>query len=61
MKIFDRWGQLIFDTKDLNEGWDGKYKGKIVQIDTYVYVIDYKTECSGEQTKKEIGHVNVIK
>ncbi|HET6993244.1 MAG TPA: gliding motility-associated C-terminal domain-containing protein, partial [Bacteroidia bacterium] len=61
MKIFNRWGQLIFETKDMNEGWDGKYKGEIVQTDTYVYVINYKNQCSGEQLKKEIGHVNVIK
>jgi len=61
MQIFNRWGQLIFETNDINAGWDGTYKGKIVETDTYVYKIDYQTECGGMLTKNEIGHVNVIK
>ncbi|HET6992155.1 MAG TPA: T9SS type B sorting domain-containing protein, partial [Bacteroidia bacterium] len=61
MRIFDRWGMLLLDTSDMNAGWDGKFKGQYVQEDTYVYVIDYRTECSDGKTKREIGHVNVIR
>lgn len=39
MKIFNRWGELIFETKDAKDGWDGNYKGKAVQQDTYMYII----------------------
>jgi gliding motility-associated-like protein len=61
MRIYDRWGQLIFETNDLNDGWDGMYKGRRVQEDTYVYVINYASECVGLEEKKVMGHVNVIR
>ncbi len=37
MQIFNRWGQLIFETHDVNEGWDGNYKGKLAPQAVYVY------------------------
>ncbi|MGL4598585.1 MAG: gliding motility-associated C-terminal domain-containing protein, partial [Bacteroidia bacterium] len=61
MRIFDRWGELIFETDDMNTGWDGKRKGNIVQIDTYVYVIEYTTICSTGQILRKLGHVNAVK
>ena len=36
-KVYNRWGQEIFFTKDINTGWDGTYKGKKQNVDTYVY------------------------
>jgi gliding motility-associated-like protein len=43
VKIFNRWGELLFegDNSRPDEQWDGKYKGKLVPQDTYVYVIEY--------------------
>lgn len=38
-KIFNRWGNLVFETTDLNEGWDGKRKGKEQNTGTYIYYI----------------------
>lgn len=38
-KIFNRWGELLFEWDNLNGGWDGTYKGSLVQEDTYVYRI----------------------
>lgn len=38
-RIFNRWGELVFETDDLNEGWDGTYKGKDQNMDSYAYVI----------------------
>lgn len=35
--VYDRWGEKIFETTDINKGWDGKYKGKDVQEGVYVY------------------------
>ena len=46
--IFDRWGKLIFETRDQNKGWNGYYKGKKAGEDTYVWRIDY-TNFSGEK------------
>ncbi len=59
--VFDRWGNLIFYTDDLNEGWDGKIQGNsdLCQIDTYVW----KVKCVDVLDKKHslIGHVNLIR
>ncbi len=38
-RIFDRWGKQLFYTTDINVGWDGTYKGKLVKQDVYVYSI----------------------
>ncbi|HET6991507.1 MAG TPA: PKD domain-containing protein, partial [Bacteroidia bacterium] len=48
MEIFDRWGELIFQSSDINDGWDGFYKGNRVPNDVYVVVTDYTTTCTGE-------------
>lgn len=59
--IFDRWGNLIFKTNDLNKGWDGKANdGKdIAQIDTYVWKLGF-TDIF-ETKHFLVGHVNLIK
>ena len=41
MKIFNRWGQMIFETKDITRGWDGTYQGSPSPAGTYVYRIEY--------------------
>ena len=40
MMIFNRWGELVFETFDINIGWDGYYKGKLCQQDTYAWRIN---------------------
>ena len=42
LMIFNRWGQLIFETSDLYESWDGKYKGQSVPEDVYAYLLKGK-------------------
>ena len=37
--IFDRWGEKVFEAIDLNDGWDGYYKGKLCTNDVFVYKI----------------------
>lgn len=36
-EIFNRWGELIFVSNDINTGWDGYYKGQLCQQDVYVW------------------------
>lgn len=42
-KIYNRWGNLVFETTDINEGWDGTYNGMDQPMGTYIYIIDAKT------------------
>lgn len=37
LQIFDRWGQMIFESNDISIGWDGMYKGQLSPQDVYVY------------------------
>lgn len=37
LMIFNRWGELIFETNDVKIGWDGYFNGKLCQQDTYVW------------------------
>lgn len=62
MMIFDRWGNLIFESYDILKGWDGKANGgtQIAQIDTYVWRITYNDRYTGNYHRL-IGHVNLIR
>jgi gliding motility-associated-like protein len=60
--IFDRWGDLIWQTHTWGEAWDGKanHGASEVQIDTYVW----KAQVREKETHREhiyIGHVNIVK
>jgi len=58
--IYDRWGNLIFKTKDYTQGWDGSYKGALTPTDVYVYKI--KAVSSAFSSRKEFtGHVTLIR
>jgi gliding motility-associated-like protein len=57
--VFDRWGNLIFHTTDINEGWDGTLNGTKCQIDTYVYRV-YAWDVMGIP-HRVIGGVSLIR
>lgn len=38
LKIFDRWGELVFETNDINNSWNGTYKGQPCAVDNYSYI-----------------------
>ncbi|MCX7953562.1 MAG: PKD domain-containing protein [Bacteroidales bacterium] len=59
-KIFNRWGQCIFSTNNINEGWDGTYKGKPQDIDTYAYYVKVETY-SNNKTLEKKGVVNLLR
>jgi gliding motility-associated-like protein len=59
--IFDRWGNLIFTSNDMNEAWDGTVQGKagnVCQQDVYVWKV-VLTDVFGKK-RKYIGHVSLI-
>ena len=59
IKVYNRWGELIFEAFDPKFIWDGSYNGKIVNDGTYAYKINFLTN-SG-RNKKILGHINIIK
>jgi gliding motility-associated-like protein len=60
--VFDRWGELIFETDDPHGSWDGTYKGSLVQDGVYVYRVLYKgLNADGIVQDELLGHVTIIK
>ncbi len=58
--IFDRWGEILFESHNTEVGWDGTYNGSIVQDGTYIWKIEFKL--SGNDGKvMDNGHVNLIR
>jgi gliding motility-associated-like protein len=43
MKIFNRWGEIVFTTNDASIGWDGIYLGEPSPKGVYPYVITYES------------------
>lgn len=59
--IFNRWGELIFESLNPSVGWDGTYAGKFpVQDGTYVWKINFKSLHRADK-RELIGHVNVLR
>jgi gliding motility-associated-like protein len=41
LRIYNRWGQIVFHTHDINQGWDGMYKNQQAEQGVYLYVVNY--------------------
>ncbi len=59
MHIYNRWGELLFETSNPNEAWDGMYKGNICPMDVYVYIIDYG--CPGHKYNEHRGTLHLLR
>lgn len=58
-RVFDRWGEMVFETTDQNIGWDGTFRDKLLKPDTYDYYLE-ATCVQGEQ-KIIKGNVTLIR
>ncbi len=43
LRIYNRWGELVFRTNDINEKWDGSYKGVFYPTQSYAWLVAYKS------------------
>lgn len=56
-RIFNRWGQLVYDNADLsNGGWDGSHNGQAQPRDTYIYFVEFQllNESATRQLRGEV-------
>jgi gliding motility-associated-like protein len=62
ISIFNRWGQMLFESSDLNLGWDGTYQGEACRAGAYVYRIVYNDFGMGtKETKVMEGTVVLVR
>ncbi len=59
MQIFNRWGELLFESRDVRQGWDGYYRGRLCQQDVYVWRVKVRFQDGGELT--DMGDVTLIR
>lgn len=60
--IFDRWGNSICTSTDIEEGWEGDYLGKIAESDVYVWMYKIETmHCGQRVVYKDQGDVTILK
>ena len=64
LRIFNRWGEVVFErlgfqANDVTAGWDGKHKGKPAPSDVYVYEIE--VICTTGTTMMYAGNVMLLK
>jgi len=59
LRIYDRWGEMLFESSDQEPFWDGTFKGKSCSPGTYVYMIEAGCNVKGNITKS--GNVSIIK
>jgi gliding motility-associated-like protein len=60
LTIYNRWGEQLWQTNNMQMGWDGMYRGSFVKNDVYVYVLTYNGVCHAEE-QRVIGHVTVLR
>jgi gliding motility-associated-like protein len=51
-RVFNRWGQVVFQTTQLNKGWDGRVNGVVQNQGTYVWMIS-GTDYTGRKVSKK--------
>jgi len=59
MLVFNRWGQLLFESRSSTQGWDGYYNGKLCEQDVYMYKLTIVTDTGATVTRT--GDINLIR
>jgi gliding motility-associated-like protein len=57
--VYDRWGQRVFETHDINEGWDGTYRGEEMENAVFVYYLTLTYSDGKTEVKK--GNVSLVR
>jgi gliding motility-associated-like protein len=60
MKVFNRWGELVFESSDPAIGWDGTFNGSEAPTGVYSYVISFATK-NGGLLQDERGSITLIR
>lgn len=58
-RVYNRWGEMVFESVNKDKGWDGVYKGKLCEPDVYDYYLD--AECIGGFKKLITGNVTLVR
>ena len=57
--VYNRWGQKVFESHDVNMGWDGTFKGKMLNSEVFVYYV-YAVTRQGVEIEAK-GDVSLVR
>lgn len=60
LSIFNRWGELIFESNEISSSWNGTYKGLKANVGVYSWIVNYKLKGS-KDTKLEKGTITLLR
>lgn len=60
IKVFNRWGEIVYESNDPSVKWDGTYQGQPVQDGTYTWYIEAR-ELNSDERRQWFGHVNLMR
>lgn len=58
-RIYNRWGQLVFQTNNRKDAWDGTFKGKLQPMDVYTYTLD--VEFTDGKKLRKTGDITLLR
>lgn len=58
MQVYNRWRQRVFESHDMNKGWNGQYLGSMQPPGTYIWMIHYKSPDKIEILKGTVTLIN---
>lgn len=61
MTIFNRWGEIVFESYDIDHGWDGTYQNDIMELGVYVWKIDVGLLSDPDEVTHLLGHVTLLR
>jgi len=61
IQLFNRWGELVFKSSDINQQWDGTYNGTLCPEGIYTYLVRYTTNAGNDDKRTLHGHVNLVR
>jgi gliding motility-associated-like protein len=58
-RIYNRWGQVVYESNNRKSGWDGTYKGQPLPMDVYAYTLD--VEFTDGNKIRKTGDITLIR
>ena len=57
--VYNRWGERMYEAFNIDDAWDGTYKGVEQPAETYGYY--YRIRCAGNEVREKKGNVTLIR
>lgn len=60
-RVFNSWGELVFESQEFTESWDGTHKGLLGPPENYTYQLDIRFRCPSPEFKRYFGTIQLLR